>query len=364
MRVHFVNENIGGHATMHAHLRSALADEGLVTASYFDVPPRHGLERLAGAAIPGLASLDADFQPLRAQLARSAVVRQHLTDLGEPQDALHLYTHNAALLSVGHMRRIPSIVSLDATNRQNAHNIPGRRPTAFTAATIAASVPFERRVYAAARRVVAHSLWCADSVLSYGVEGAKIEIVPFGITAPPQALPRPERPRPRIVFVGTSMERKGGWRLLDLWRRSLAGATELTLVTLEAVPPAEGLTVRNDVRLGDGKIETILADADIFAMPSAIDSFGYAVLEAMAASLPVVAVARGAIPELVADGETGILVAPGDDDAFAAALRSLASDAGARRELGAAGRRRFAERFDARKTTADLIDIIREAAGS
>jgi len=362
MHVHFVNENIGGHATMHAHIRSALAGDGSsISASFFDVPPRHGLERLAGARIPGLARLDADFQPIRAQLARSLVVRRHLSGLREAPDALHLYTHNAALLSIGHMRRVPSLVSLDATNRQNSLNIPGREPTAFTPATVAASVPFEQRVYSAARRVVAHSRWCADSVLTYGVSPAKVEIVPFGITAPPEVPARPERERPRIVFVGTSMERKGGWRLLELWRRSLAGTADLTLVTLEEVPPAEGLEVRNDVRPGDGKIEAILAEADIFAMPSSIDSFGYAALEAMAASLPVVAVANAALPELVADGETGILVPPHDDEAFAVALMDLARDRDERRELGDAGRRRFMERFDARKTTAALIELIRDA---
>src|SRR5437763_5387807 len=147
MRVHFVNENIGGHATMHAHVRAALAEDESVTASFFDVPPRRGLERLAGARIPGLARLDADFQPLRAQVSRSAVVRRHLSGLEEPPDAFHLYTHNAALLSIDHMRRVPSVVSLDATNRQNAYRIPGRRPTRFTPVALAPTVPLEARVY-------------------------------------------------------------------------------------------------------------------------------------------------------------------------------------------------------------------------
>lgn len=362
MHIHFVNENIGGHATMHAHIRSALARNESIAATFFDVPPRHGLERLAGAAIPGLAALDADLQPLRAQLARSAVVRRHLSGLAERPDALHLYTHNVALLSRDHMRRVPSVVSLDATNRQNAYNIPGRKPSAFTPVSVASSVPFERRVYSAARRVVTHSRWCADSVLTYGVEVDKIEVIPFGIAAPPESPARPERERPRIVFVGSSLERKGGRRLLELWERSLAGSTQLTLVTLERVPPRDGLEVHNDVRQGDGKIERILAESDIFAMPSEIDSFGYATLEAMAASLPVVAFAHAAVPELVANGETGLLVPPGDHDAFAAALAQLAGDAGARREIGAAGRRRFLERFDARKTTVALVELIHDAA--
>ena len=357
--VHFVNENIGGHATMHTHLRSALARVNDVDASFFDVPPRRGIERLAGVAIPGLAALDADFQPLRGQLARSAIVRRHLSGLTEAPDALHLYTHNAALLSVGHMKRVPTVVSLDATNRQNAYRIPGRRPTVLTPATVAAAVPLERRVYRHARRIVTHSSWAADSVLTYGISASKIEVIPFGIAIPPEPPPRPSRARPRIVFVGTSMQRKGGWRLVEIWKRRLASVTDLTLVTLEPISGApDGIEVRNDIRAGDGKIDDVLAAADIFAMPGEIDSFGYAVLEAMAAGLPTVAVRQGAVPELVEDNRTGFLVPPGDDDAFALSLQTLAREESLRHEFGTAARERVEERFDAGVTTAQLVELI------
>lgn len=362
MRVHFVNENIGGHATMHAHIRSALAGDESVAASFFDVPARHGLERLAGAAIPGLAPLDADLQPLRAQLARSAVVRHHLSALSEPPDALHLYTHNAALLSVGHMRRVPSVVSLDATNRQNAYRIPGRRPTRFTPLALVPTVPLERRVYDAARRVVAHSRWGADSVMSYGIAAAKIDVIPFGITVPPSRPRTRDGGPPRIVFVGSSMSRKGGWRLVELWKERLAQSSRLMLVTMERVEPVEGMEVRNDVRPGDGRIADVLAASDIFAFPGEIDSFGYAILEAMAAELPVVAAGQGAVPELVEDGVTGLVVPAHDDDAFARALQRLVDEPERGEELGRAGRARLLERFDARKTTAALVDLIRDAA--
>jgi glycosyltransferase involved in cell wall biosynthesis len=364
VRIHFVNENIGGHATMHAHIRTVLASAHDIEATFYDVPPRHGLERAAGVSIPGLASLDIDFQPLRAQLARSAVVHRHLSELPGDPDALHIYTHNAALLSVEHMSRVPAVVSLDATNRQNAYRIPGRTPTRLTPLTVAATVPFERRVYRAARRVVAHSRWAADSVLGYGVPAANIEVVPFGIELQPKPPSRPERERPRILFVGTSMRRKGGWRLVEIWKRHLSTETDLTLVTREHISPGTGIEVRNDIRQGDGKIEEALAAADILAMPSEIDSFGYAALEAMAAALPVVAPAQGALPELIVDGSTGVLVRPGDDAAFAQALLELTRDGDQRRALGAAARERVEESFDARKTTARLIEIIRASAAA
>src|SRR5215208_2419728 len=109
MRIHFVNENLGGHATMHFHLRAALAEQLDVDPTFFDTPNRGPLERLIGASIPGLGGLDLDLHSLRSQLARSAVVRHHLSHLESLPDVLHVYTHNAALLSVGHMRRIPTL---------------------------------------------------------------------------------------------------------------------------------------------------------------------------------------------------------------------------------------------------------------
>lgn len=363
IRIHFVNENISGHATMHAHLRAALAGIPDVDASFFDVPHPRLLEKLAGAPIPGLGGLDLDFHALRSQLARSAIVRRDLSRLPDTPDALHLYTHNAALLSVGHMRRIPTVVSLDLTNRQNAYRLPQRHPTRFTPASVAPAVVLERRVYRAARRIIAHSKWAADSVVGYGVPAARLEVVPFGITVPEAvSSSRLEGAPPRIIFIGAEMERKGGWRLVEIWRRWLADCARLTLVTHTRVAPEPGIEVRNDVHPVDGKLEGILAGADILAFPSEIDPFGYAILEAMAAELPVVALRQAAVPEIVVDGVTGVLVPPGDAELFAKGLLQLVHDPEARRGMGKAGRRRVLDRFDARDTTARLIELIRDAA--
>jgi glycosyltransferase involved in cell wall biosynthesis len=70
------------------------------------------------------------------------------------------------------------------------------------------------------------------------------------------------------------------------------------------------------------------------------------ILEAMAAGLPIVASAVGGVPELVRDGETGLLVPPGSVDALAAALQRVLTDAALRRRLGDAGRRRALAEFD------------------
>ena len=95
-------------------------------------------------------------------------------------------------------------------------------------------------------------------------------------------------------------------------------------------------------------VMAVLDAVDILLHPSRADAFPTTLLEAMAASVPVVATAVGGIPEIVEDGHTGALVsAPPRPDAFADALAPLLEDAELRGRLGAAGRRRFEERFTA-----------------
>jgi glycosyltransferase involved in cell wall biosynthesis len=91
-------------------------------------------------------------------------------------------------------------------------------------------------------------------------------------------------------------------------------------------------------------VPELLADADVFVLPSRSEGHPVAILEAMATGLPVVASRVGGVPEQVSHGETGLLVEPGDPERLAGALGSLATDPALRLRLGAAGRER-AERF-------------------
>jgi glycosyltransferase involved in cell wall biosynthesis len=86
------------------------------------------------------------------------------------------------------------------------------------------------------------------------------------------------------------------------------------------------------------EVPAILATIDIFAMPSTWEGFGVSALEASAMELPVVASDIHGIPDVVLDGETGLLVPPADPAALADAIERLARDSSLRRTMGVAGR--------------------------
>ena len=98
---------------------------------------------------------------------------------------------------------------------------------------------------------------------------------------------------------------------------------------------------------------------DIFVMSSITEGLGTSLLDAMACGKPVVATTAGGIPEVVADGETGLLVAPRDDAALAAAIVRLLRDGPLRASMGQAGERRVRERFSSERMVQDTLEVYR-----
>ena len=111
-------------------------------------------------------------------------------------------------------------------------------------------------------------------------------------------------------------------------------------------------------------VRRFLGAADIFALPSAHESSSGAILEAMAAGLPILSTTVGGTPEIVAHGETGLLVAPGDVAGLAAALQQLVGDPALRVRLGVAGaarvRRDFAQDVQVGRIEAVLAEVARK----
>jgi len=129
----------------------------------------------------------------------------------------------------------------------------------------------------------------------------------------------------------------------------LVGGGELESAVREQVA---GLGLQERVRfLGTrADVADILRASDVFVLSSRWEGNPMSVMEAMAAGLPVVSTAVGGVPELVREGETGLLVPSEDAGALAQALQALVDDPAQRQAMGDAARQRAVARFDIRHT--------------
>jgi glycosyltransferase involved in cell wall biosynthesis len=212
-------------------------------------------------------------------------------------------------------------------------------------------------------RLLPWSEWAAGSMAKdYRALPEKIRVVAPGIDLE-QWFPVSGKGSglPRLLFVGADFERKGGPLLLDVYRRHLRDECELHLVTRHAIDPEPGVHVYADLKVGDSRLHELYQSCDVLVLPTLADCFSMAALEAMACGLPVIISAIGGIPEIVVDGETGMLIPPGNGDSLLQALRAVLSSSALRERLGAAGRRRVERFFDARTQTATTLSIMAPA---
>jgi glycosyltransferase involved in cell wall biosynthesis len=126
------------------------------------------------------------------------------------------------------------------------------------------------------------------------------------------------------------------------------GQLRLELAKLGVGDAVELLGERNDV-------PALLAQSDVFVLSSRAEGLPLAVVEAMAAGLPVVASAVGGVPELI--GDAGVTVPPGDPDALATALARFVEDVELRREYGESARRRAEAEFDLPRFHRAYLDL-------
>jgi glycosyltransferase involved in cell wall biosynthesis len=199
---------------------------------------------------------------------------------------------------------------------------------------------------------------CAERLRDFMPEwlpSGKTVALSNGIPAPVPPRRRPDDGRVRVLYL-SNLEEAKGWQVLLAAARNLCRQFPLVEFVFHG-RPAFGLT-DDDVRArittddGGGRIRypgpaygdakwQALADADIFAFPSFHEAFPLAVLEALAAGLPVVATDVGGVPDALTHGEGGFIVPPRDAAAIQSALHRLITDAPLRARMGAENRRRY-----------------------
>ena len=147
----------------------------------------------------------------------------------------------------------------------------------------------------------------------------------------------------------------------------LAGDGEVDAVRLAvAEASGNGADIRVHDWLGPEERDAVLESASVFLLPSYDEGLPMALLEAMAAGLAPITSAVGAIPEIISDGQNGLLVSPGDVTELSAALTRLVDDADARKRLSTAAQEkaRTLSRAAWETQIEDLWDQLRDTRGT
>jgi glycosyltransferase involved in cell wall biosynthesis len=201
-------------------------------------------------------------------------------------------------------------------------------------------------------------------------------VVPSGVpteavrrAAPPRAAARARLGLPRGAYVVAGVGRLVPIKGFDLLVAALPGVlaqvpeTHVVLIgdgderaALQAQARTLGVADRLHVTGSVTDVIGLLAAADVLAAPSRNEGMGRVLVEAMALGLPVVGAQVGGIPDVILDGECGLLLPPDDAEALAAALAELGHDAGRRAKLGAEARVR-AEAFSTTVAAAAMRSI-------
>jgi glycosyltransferase involved in cell wall biosynthesis len=233
-----------------------------------------------------------------------------------------------------------------------------------------------RRKYAGCRRVIAVSRAIARVLQTDGIPPDRIRVVYEGVAdRPPQPGGRavltelgiPED-APVVGNVAALTDHKDQATLVEAAVRVHAHRPDVRFVILGEGEKRRELEARIRARALEGVVvlggfrndlDRLVPVFSLFCLSSRLEGLGTSLLDAMAFGLPVVATAAGGIPEAVEDGVTGRVVPTRDPEALAAAILDVLP-AGARQAMGAAGRRRFEERFTAERMVDETLKVYQE----
>jgi glycosyltransferase involved in cell wall biosynthesis len=344
----------GGAQTYVAHLLPALAPRcEVVVAAYGDGPLRDAA-RDAGVRFVGLRHVRRPLHPGRDLLG--LVELMALMRRVRP-DVVHANSSKAGILGrlAAVLMRVPVRVftvhgwAFKAYSGLASHvyRWADRLMAPLTSATVCVSET-ERAAGLAART-------CRAS---------RTVVIPNAVDVDAAPRARLDGDPPRIITVGRLAAPKDALTLV----RALAALGSLPFRAVlvgdgpdrpevDAAVRSLGLADRVALAGSRADVPDLLAAADLFVLSSRSEGAPFSILEAMAAGLPVVASEVGGVAELVAQGETGVLVPAGDPAPLADALRALLADRGLRSRLGAAGRARARERFDLRALRGAHVEL-------
>ncbi|MEO8078858.1 MAG: glycosyltransferase family 4 protein [Acidobacteriota bacterium] len=358
IRTLFVNGGILGLASFHQFLQEFLPRQTAIDGTHivlteeltlFDRAIRRAIcQRVWVDGVLGLRNLD--LARLRHEMHAGLLARRRIQAAGpERFDVIHFHRQAAAYGSLDLMRRVPSVVSMDCTQEC----IIDGATSAVERASYAPNVRIDGATFRRAAAVIATSSWAADSLHRYYPDCATpVHVMPNPVLLPhfdrgwiEQRRIRAQSGRlPRLLFIGGDFPRKGGADLLAAWQAGgFHGRAELEIVTNWDLPgplPA-GVTQTRNITAHSPQWRALWAAADAFVMPTINEAFGLVYQEAAAAGIPAIGTNHNAVPEIILDGETGLLVPVGDRQGLAEAMHALVDSPELRARLGSQGRDRI-----------------------
>jgi glycosyltransferase involved in cell wall biosynthesis len=312
-----------------------------------DYAPSHGDGHFKQASPDGPVELVRQFLRIRAD------IRRHRYDV--------VHTHTSVAGAMGRVAawtaRTP--VRVHMLHAFAGHDaVPQPRRSLFRA--------FERALGLFTTHYVAGSAFIRDvGVRRRIVPAARTTVIPYSSRQQVGDATPADRARLRaglglppdaqlVALVGRVEDQKGVDHLIRAARTVVAEVAGAHVVVvgdgtrraeMERLAAGLGLTDRVHFTGWRHDLTDVMRAIDVLALPSRWEAFGIVNLEAMAAAKPVVGFAVEGIPEVVVDGETGLLSPAGDEEALARDLVRVLTDPDLAARLGAAGRRRFVERY-------------------
>ena len=288
-------------------------------------------------------------------LGRGQLVHIHMAEYGS-------VLRKGLIIALATLFRVPVILHLHG----------GRFPKHYEDAGPAARWAIRQMMAMTSEIVVLGEYWRNWVIDTFGPAARRVTLLHNAVPGPDRMPERAGDGPTRLLFLGRLIKLKGIDVLLDAlasdacrgksWQLTIAGDGDLETYRAQAKALGIDGRVRFTGWLDQQGCRRELEAADVLVQPSMFEGLPMSVLEAMANGLTIVATPVGSVGDAIADGETGLLVPPGDREALAGALARIIDRPDLRRQLGHGARTRFERQFDIAVYRDRIIEIYRRNA--